>query len=68
MLCVSGKISELGFSGARHRSGKVLKNGNAGTPRLWSPQPKRSRPQQPWSPVNSKHRRHGASWGRLLYF
>ena len=37
MLCVSGqKISELGFSGVRHRSGKVLKNGNAGTTRLES--------------------------------
>jgi hypothetical protein len=43
MLCVSAKISELGFSGKRHRSGKVLKNGNAGTHRLWSPQPKRIR-------------------------
>jgi hypothetical protein len=27
MLCVSGKLSELGsFPAARHRSGKVLKN------------------------------------------
>ena len=43
MLCVSAKISELGFSGARHRSGKVLKNGNAGPPRPWSPQSKRIR-------------------------
>jgi hypothetical protein len=36
MLCVSAKINEPGFSGARHRSGKVLKNGNAGTTRLES--------------------------------
>jgi hypothetical protein len=43
MLCVSAKINEPGFSGARHRSGKVLKNGNAGTHRLWSPQLKRIR-------------------------
>jgi hypothetical protein len=32
MLCVSGKLSRLGVSGVRHRSSKVLKNGNAGIP------------------------------------
>jgi hypothetical protein len=42
---ISAKISELGFSGARHRSGRGPERECRDT-LDWNPQPKRSRPQQ----------------------